>query len=75
MSKGGIKMKKVSVDKSQCIGCGFCMSQAPEVFEFDEDGLSKAKVEQVADDSQAVVAAEGCPTGAIEIEDENEEDN
>lgn len=64
-------MKKITVCKEECIGCGFCVGAAPENFEFDENGLSKAKVESMEELSNEVtMAVENCPTGAIKVEDE-----
>ena len=48
-------MKKVIVDKDACIGCGFCVSQASDVFEFDVDGLSKVKKESVDENPNLTV--------------------
>jgi ferredoxin len=31
------------VNKEKCIGCGYCVSVCPEVFELGEDGKSKIK--------------------------------
>ena len=65
-------MKKISVSKEECIGCGFCIGAAPEFFEFEEDGLSKAKVETVEEVNEELkTALENCPTGAIKVEGEN----
>lgn len=65
-------MKKIFVSKEECIGCGFCIGAAPENFEYDEDGLSKAKIECVDSLSEEVTTAiENCPTGAIKTEDAN----
>ena len=65
-------MKKIIVSKDECIGCGFCVGAAPDYFEFNEDGLSSAKVEKVETLSHDVnTAVENCPTGAIHVEDEN----
>ena len=65
-------MKKISVSKEECIGCGFCMGAAPEAFEFGEDGLSKAKIDFVDTLSDEInTAIENCPTGAIKVEDAN----
>ena len=59
---------KVKVNQDACIGCGACMSMADNVFEMDDQGLSKAKVDKVpeADVDAAKEALESCPTGAIE---------
>ena len=67
---GGINLK-VKVNKDACIGCGACADICPDVFEIDDDGLSKAKVETVKEENKDEVqdAADSCPTAAIEIEE------
>lgn len=57
------------VEKDECISCGVCPSLCPEVFEFDDDGLAVAKVEEVPEDLEDLVqeAAESCPTSAIVV--------
>ena len=55
-------MAKVTVDKDKCIGCGACI-------EFDDDGLAKVVKDEINDDVK--MAAEGCPTEAIEVKEEN----
>jgi len=60
-------MAKVEVDKNKCIGCGACTAIAPDVFEFDDDGLAKAVSNTVNEDVKT--AAEGCPTEAITAEE------
>ena len=61
---------KVKVNSEACIGCGACASVSPDVFEINDDGLSQAKVEEVAEDKKQEVtdAKDACPTGAIETE-------
>ena len=62
---------KAKVDKNKCIGCGACTSIASNVFDFGDDGLAEAKVEEVkAEDQEAVKdALESCPTGAVQVEE------
>ena len=72
---------KVKVNKDACIGCGACAQICDEVFELNDDGLNEVKVEEenkekdefvsVKEELQDEVrdAAESCPTGAIEIEE------
>ncbi len=68
-------MKKVKVDESLCMRCGACMSIASEIFGYGDDGQSVPKVDTVDDDNKdAVNAMEGCPTGAITLEDVNEKE-
>lgn len=64
-------MKCIKVNQSACIGCGACVALAPEYFEFDDNGLSTAKVEEVEDKDIELVedAASSCPVEAIEVSD------
>ena len=47
---------QVWVDQQLCTGDGLCVQYAPEVFEFDVDGLAYVK-----DDSGELLLAEGSP--------------
>ncbi len=65
-------MVKVSVNREKCIGCGLCISLVPDVFEMDEEGKSKVKMEEINDEDllkEVRRAAESCPVGAIEIKE------
>ncbi len=67
----------VEVDKDLCIGCGFCASTMPSVFELDDDGLSqviKKENEEENTKEDILEVAEGCPTNAILVEEENEKE-
>ena len=59
---------KVKVNKEKCIGCGYCASVCPEVFELGEDGKSRVKEGTDFGKNQDCVkeAKERCPVGAIE---------
>ena len=67
---------KVKVNKDACIGCGACAAICDEVFEINDERLSEAKVEEVKEELQDEVrdAADSCPTGAIEVEEGQEEE-
>ena len=67
---------KVKVNKDACIGCGACVAICDEVFEINDEGLSEAKVEEVKEELQDEVrdAADSCPTGAIEVEEGQEDE-
>lgn len=60
---------KVRVNQ-ECIGCGMCIDMCPEVFEYNDEGLSAAKSEEVSDSLKDSVleAQEACPVDAIETE-------
>jgi len=62
---------KININKEKCIGCGYCASVCPEVFELGEDGKSKVKegVNFSDFEDQIKEAKEGCPVGAIEIQE------
>ncbi len=67
------------VDKSECIACGSCGTSAPEIFEFDDEGL--AEVIYSGDNNRGVTdipenlredlqeAVESCPTECIKVDD------
>ena len=65
---------KVKVNRDACIGCGACAAICPDVFEIDDEGLSKAKKEIVDenDKKDLLNIVESCPVSAIVIEDEKE---
>ncbi len=48
----------VRIDRTQCIGTSNCMNVAPEVFEFDEDGIVSFK--GAAADIQGERLTEAC---------------
>jgi ferredoxin len=67
---------KTYVEKDTCIACGACGATAPDVFDYDDEGLAYNKIDdnsntaeipaELADDVRD--AAEGCPTDSIKIE-------
>jgi ferredoxin len=60
---------RVSVDLDRCAGHGRCYTLAPDVFDADEVGHSVVRVEEIAGEleSQAVLAEQNCPEGAITL--------
>jgi ferredoxin len=72
---------RVTIDRKECIACGTCYEDCPEVFEEDpEDGLSRIVEGYRVDGDPAVglvpdgladcvqTAADGCPVEAIQVE-------
>ena len=61
---------KVKVDQESCIGCGMCIDICPKVFEYDDEGKSVCKLEEIPDDLSEKVnePADVCPVSAISID-------
>ena len=51
-----------------CIGCGLCVSQCPDIFTMTEEGVAAAR-DSFSPEYAPLVreAAEGCPVNAIEV--------
>ena len=64
-------MEKLVVNDS-CIGCGLCVASNDKYFEFNDEGLSKAKQETIEenDKKDLLNIVESCPAQAIVIEEE-----
>ncbi|WP_456278498.1 4Fe-4S domain-containing protein [Bacillus sp. AK128] len=70
--------KYTIVDKETCIACGACGAAAPDIYDYDDDGIAFVTL----DDNAGIVeipevleedmmdAFEGCPTDSIKIADE-----
>jgi ferredoxin len=60
-------MARIEVDREACIGSGLCAWNAPEVFEQDEDGLSRvlSGAGQDPDEDAVDEALSACPAQAI----------
>ena len=65
-------MKKIVVDKTQCISCGLCVGLDEEHFEFDENGVSSVKSQENLDSSELAEVLSECPTNAITVEDDEQ---
>lgn len=59
---------KAKVNKETCIGCGLCVSLAPEDFAMAADGKAKPKQETVKDETAVRQAVSDCPVTAIAVE-------
>ncbi|WP_166242452.1 ferredoxin [Paenibacillus turpanensis] len=68
------------VDKETCIACGACGATAPDIYDYDDEGLAEVIYE--GDNNRGVMeipddlfddlqdAADGCPTDSIKIAEE-----
>jgi ferredoxin len=64
------EMTTARVDRDMCIGSAQCVATAPEVFELDNEGLSRAVHPEAGSEELLREAAEGCPAQAIFLEDD-----
>jgi len=73
---------KVTIERAECISCGTCHAECPEVFEENEDDFFSQIVEEyrIGDDPAVgqvperledcvQAAADGCPVQIIHIEE------
>ncbi|MDS9472453.1 ferredoxin [Sporosarcina pasteurii] len=70
--------KYTMVDQETCIACGTCGVTAPDLFDYDDDGIAFA----ILDDNEGVTAVtedliddledafESCPTESIKVADQ-----
>lgn len=70
--------KYTIVDKETCIACGACGAAAPDIFDYDDEGLA----ENIIDDNTGTAeipdillddledAVDGCPTDSIKVAEE-----
>jgi ferredoxin len=58
---------RVKIDPELCIACGACISLAPSVYDWGDDGKAKVIADPVPEDQEqdARDALESCPTEAI----------
>lgn len=67
--------KYAKVSKDSCIACGSCGASAPDIFDFDDDGLAEVVFEGDANKGVTLISADlledlsdavdGCPTSCI----------
>ncbi|CQR46722.1 Ferredoxin [Paraliobacillus sp. PM-2] len=67
------------VDKETCIACGACGAAAPDIYEYDDEGIAyvllddnqgMTEIPEVLEDDM-LDAYEGCPTDSIKIAKES----
>ena len=61
-------MVKIIVDKETCIGCGACVSVAPEILKLDQENKAEPIAKEVMEEEKAKEAAAVCPVQAITLE-------
>lgn len=71
--------KYTIVDKETCIACGACGASAPDIYDYDDEGIAfvilddntgTSEVPEILEDDM-MDAFEGCPTDSIRVSDES----
>ncbi len=63
----------VQIDRTLCVGFGDCIDAAPEVFEFDDEGIATFMAEATeAERDRLSEACASCPVDALVLLDEYE---
>ena len=60
---------RVRIDRSLCVGFGDCITEAPEAFTLDEDGVAVFVSPQSVERERLLRACELCPVDAITVWD------
>jgi len=70
--------KYTIVDKETCIACGACGAAAPDIYDYDDEGIAfvilddntgTSEVPEILEDDM-MDAFEGCPSDSIRVSDE-----
>jgi len=67
-------MAKITIIPEKCIACGLCAVYAPEVFDYDDEGIVVLKDETATEkvlitiEENLLKAYQKCPTRAIILE-------
>ncbi|HSM07622.1 MAG TPA: ferredoxin [Gemmatimonadota bacterium] len=59
----------VTIDRLLCVGFGDCIDEAPEAFEFDDEGIAVLTTPGEAERERLLKACEVCPVDAITVTD------
>lgn len=60
----------VRIDRLLCVGFGDCIDEAPEAFEFDDEGIAVfAENAEATDRERLLEACEICPVDALTVLD------
>jgi ferredoxin len=61
----------VTIDRLLCVGFGDCIDEAPEAFEFDDEGIAILTDPDRVERDRLLRACELCPVDAITVTDAN----
>ena len=60
----------IRIDRLLCVGFGDCIEVAPEIFEFDDEGIVRFRDNAPAIDRERLIrSCDICPVDALEVVD------
>jgi len=59
----------VAIDRLLCVGFGDCIEEAPDAFEFDDEGIAILTKPEKVQREDLLRACESCPVDAITVTD------
>lgn len=59
----------VTIDRLLCVGFGDCIDEAPEAFEFDDEGIAVLTTPDEVERERLLKACKVCPVDAITVID------
>jgi ferredoxin len=63
---------EIRIDREKCMGSGNCSFWAPSTFDLDDEGIAIVVNAEGDPEEKIVLAAQGCPTQAIQVLREGE---
>ena len=61
---------KIRIDRTLCVGFGDCVTEAPQVFDLDQEGIAEFIAGGGIARTQLIQACEVCPVDALTVWDE-----
>ena len=58
---------EIRIDRTRCMGSANCQYWADGVFDLDDEGIAHVVDPSAAPEDRILLAADGCPTGAISV--------
>jgi ferredoxin len=58
---------RITIDRDLCVGFGDCVTEAPDAFDLDEDGIAVLTNPEAASRSRVLDACATCPVDAITV--------
>jgi ferredoxin len=61
---------RCEIDRDLCVGFGDCVTESPESFDLDDEGIAVFTTPEAADRPRLLEACKSCPVDAITVYDD-----